>query len=351
MGDALSIALLTLFIPLQTNAPVASYDQFITSTYVAKALPQEHVLPEPRFVSQTYNNCGPAALSMMFSVYGTTISQEELGNQMRPFNSADGGVDDKSVFPDELVLYAKKYGFQGVYRPNGTINLLKQLTANGIPVIVRAWIAPGEDIGHFRIVRGYDEEKQQIIYDDSYHGPNLTYSYKEFEEMWRPFNYEYMLVYPQEKQSLVTALLKDAMNEKKAYSQSVARAKQELQEGKEDAHFSYFNLATAYYHLGKYPDSVKAYEKAEDNLPKRMLWYQLEPIFAYKKLQKDDRVVQLSDAILSNGNEAFSELYFVKGEVYLEQQKTEEARQAFEKAIYYNKNYEAAQKALREIES
>lgn len=363
--ETLSIIGLTMWFALKTGAllylnqpEMAPSKQFVT-TYIIqpekpkqpialKTPPKHFVLPETQFVAQTYNNCGPAALSMMLSVYGKKVTQEELGSQMRPFSSPDGGIDDKSIFPNEFITYAKKYGFNSLHRPNGDLELIKTLTANGIPVVVRTWLSPGEDIGHFRIVRGYDEERQVIIQDDSYQGPNLEYSYEEFEGMWRPFNYGYILVYPQNKQALVEEILGEEMDEEIAYQHAITRAEEELQQ--EEHSLAYFNLATAYYHLGKYQKSVEAFEKSETvNLPSRMLWYQLEPLQAYEQLKNYERVFALSDAILYNGNEAYSELYQMKGEAYLVQGSKEEARAEFEKALYYNTSYEEAKKALETI--
>lgn len=363
--ETLSIIALTLWFTVKTGAllylnqpEMVQYKQFITMhvsqadeskpTVSIKKPPKHYVLPETQFVAQSYNNCGPAALSMMLSLYGKKVTQEELGSQMRPFNSLDGGLDDKSIFPNEFITYAEKYGFRSLHRPNGNLQLLKTFTANGIPVVVRTWLSPGEDIGHFRIVRGYDEEKQVIIQDDSYQGPNLEYSYEEFEGMWRPFNYGFILVYPHNKQALVEEILKDEMNEQTAYQHAIERAEIELEE--EEHPLAYFNLATAYYHLGKYQKSIEAFEKSETvGLPSRMLWYQLEPIQSYEQLKNYERVFSLSDTILYNGNEAYSELYQMKGEAYLAQGSKEDARIEFEKAIYYNSNFEKAKKALEKI--
>lgn len=359
--ETLSIIALSLWFIAKTvvlmysNQPdMAYYKQFLQAPIekehkvAIKEPPKQYILPETQFVAQTYNNCGPAALSMMLSMYGKKVSQEELGSQMRPFSSPDGGIDDKSIFPNEFITYAEKYGFKALQRPNGTLDLLKTLTANGIPVVVRTWLSPGEDIGHFRIVRGYDEERQVIIQDDSYQGPNLEYSYEDFEGMWRPFNYGYILVYPKDKQKLVDRIVGEEKNETIAYKNAITRAEKELQE--EEHSLAYFNIATAHYHLGNYQKSIEAFEKSEThNLPSRMLWYQLEPIQAYEQLKNYDRVFALSDAILYNGNEAYSELYQMKGEIYLTQGDKTGAKSEFEKALYYNTNYEKAKKALEAV--
>ncbi len=307
------------------------------------------LLPPSRFVSQTFNNCGPAALSMVISMFGRDISQQELAEKMRPFNNPLGGIDDKSIFPDEFVKYAKEYGLLSLHRPNGSIDLLKKFIANDIPVIVRTWLHPNEDIGHFRIIRGYDEKRRVIIQDDSYEGPNLEYSYETFMQMWKPFNYGYILVYPKEKEATVRAILGEEINEQNSWKNTEQRAREELNEDPSDG-YAMFNIAVANYYLGNYKIAVHYYEKSQKYLPARMLWYQLEPILAYQKLKRYDTVLNLIDSILEKGNLAYSELYFIRGQIYLEQGKTDEARLELEKAIYYNKNFQRAKDLLDSVE-
>ncbi len=322
--------------------------------------PATYELPQSQFVAQSFNNCGPASLSMVMSMFGKQVSQEELAKQMRPFNNPYGGVDDKSIFFDEFVTYAKKYEFNALFRPNGNINLLKKFVSNGIPVVVRTWLHPGEDIGHFRIVRGYDENQKMILQDDSYQGPNLQYSYDEFMSMWQPFNYSYILVYPKEKQEIINAILDSEIDEKTAWKHAIDRAHKEIEisskphpdpflkgEGISAVNaYAEFNLSSAYYYLGNYTKSIQAYEKAAPFLPSRMLWYQIEPLYSYLKLGNYDTVFQLTDSILYNGNLAYSELYQMRGEAYLARGEKEWAREEFEKAVYYNTNYKPAKEAL-----
>ena len=46
--------------------------------------PQEAFeLPTAKWIPQTFNNCGPASLSMLFSYYGINKSQKELGQEFK----------------------------------------------------------------------------------------------------------------------------------------------------------------------------------------------------------------------------------------------------------------------------
>jgi len=303
------------------------------------------LLDNPKHVYQTFNNCGAATLSMILSGLGENVSQKELGDKMRPHQNPDGDNDDKTIFTYEFVDWAKRYGFESAGRVNGDIELLKTLTANGIPVVVKTWLKVGEDIGHFRIVRGFDEAKQVILQDDSYDGPNKRISYYDFLSMWQPFNYAYIIVYTPNQAGLVEAIIGEEIQEGVDWQNALARAKKEAELDPENI-YPLFNMSTSYYHLGDYQNSVSSFESVESRLPRRMLWYQIEPIRAYRQLGNYGRVFQITENVLANGNRAYSELYQVRGEIYLSQGNVEAARAEFEKALFYNENFEEAKFAL-----
>ena len=302
----------------------------------------------PIFASQTFNNCGPATLSMILSFWGTNISQQTLADEMRPYNNPKGGVDDKSIFANEFTSFAKQLGYDSFNRPNGTIEILKQLTTNGIPVVVRTWLHPNEDIGHFRIVRGFDENKKIIIQDDSYEGKDREISYKEFLEMWQPFNYGYILVFTDDKLPLVEKILGADFDANRANENAIERAEIELNQNPDD-YYAQFNIATSNYYLGNFDKKVAIFKKVENKLPPRMLWYQLEPMLAYQQTGNDEKALSIANKILNNGNSAFSEMYQLKGEIFLKQGRNEEAKEMFEKALFYNKNYDQAKNSLKTL--
>ena len=312
------------------------------------APPTSYEISLGKFVSQTYNNCGPAALSMVLSTFGTEVTQKELGDQMRPYNFPDGGDDDKSVFPEEFVAYAQKYGYKSLYRPNGDLDKLKQFIANDIPVVVRTWLSPTEDISHYRIIKGYNDETQQFFQDDSYQGKDLTYSYDQVKELWQAFNYSYVIVYPSDKEAIVESILGEDVDKELAWRNALAKAKEEQKNDPQNPYIK-LNQAVAYYHLKDYPKAVTVYDQAKDGLPDRILWYQLEPILAYQKVGNDNRVFEIAQGIINNGNPGYAELYQIRGEIYLKEGKKDLAKSEFEKALYYNSNYEPAQKALENI--
>ncbi len=303
----------------------------------ASPIPTQKILPGGIQVFQTFNNCGPASLSMAFSHYGVTKSQAELGQALRPFQVSNGDNDDKSVTLSEMAALAEASGFVPYHRPGGNAELMKRMIAAGWPVITRTWLKPGEDIGHYRVVKGYDETTQEFIQDDSLQGKDLLYSYQEFDRLWQAFNYEFLVLVPASETTTIETILGSKADSHQAWQEALATADLEL-EKTPGAIFAQFNRAVALYHLGMYRESVSAYEQIAARLPRRMLWYQLEPLLAYYRIGDTDQVLALTDQILTHDNRAYSELYQLRGMIYERQGESELARAAYEAAVRYNQS-------------
>ncbi len=311
-------------------------------------VPQSKTLTNDYHIFQTYNNCGPAALSMALSYYGVNKSQAQLGEELRPYQIPGGDNDDKSVTLEEVAEKSKEYGLTPFLRPNGNNEIIKKFIASDIPVVARTWLKEGDDIGHYRIIKGYDDTTNEFIQDDSLQGKNLRYSYDSFDRIWDKFNYQYLVLVPENKLSIAKQIIGEDLDEKIAWKKAVDLSKQKILENPND-YTAGFNLSVAYYKLGDYQKSVEEFEKVQSRLPFRTLWYQIEPILAYYQLGNYNRVIQISDQILGYHNRAYSELYILKGNIYLKQGNKEAARTEFQKALQYNKNLTAAQEALSSL--
>jgi hypothetical protein len=314
-----------------------------TSPVIPSPTPQEIIVPTSKILNnnyhifQSFNNCGPAALSMALSYYGIHKSQEELGQQLRPYQVPGGDNDDKSVTLEEVAKKSEEFGLVPYIRPGGNINTLKKFIALNIPVITRTWMKEDEDIGHYRIIKGYDDTASTLIQDDSFQGHDLKYSYDDFNKLWDKFNYEYLVLVPKEKQQQAEYILGEDLGEKTAWQKAVSNSLANLEKNPDDYN-SRFNLSVAYYRLGDYQKSVEEFEKVENQLPFRTLWYQIEPIKSYYQLGNYDKVFEITDQILNNQNRAFSELYLLRGNIYLKQGNEKAAKSEFEKAVLYNSN-------------
>lgn len=299
--------------------------------------PNTYTIPQRLHVFQSFNNCGPATLSMALSYFDINIDQQELGQALRPYQIPGGDNDDKSVTLEEVANHAETYGLTSYLRPNGDMEKLKQLISNDIPVVTRSWLHINEDIGHYRIIRGYDETKQVIIQDDSLEGKNLQIPYADFFEMWKPFNYEYLVIVDDSKKDLVEQILGEDVDTTTAWSNAKIRIQNELTNDPENIHLR-FALSRIYYYLNDYKSSVNEFNAVESRLSFRTLWYQIEPIKSLYMDGEYDRVLSLTDKILNNQNRAFSELYVIRAQIFEKQGNSIREQQEREKATLYNKN-------------
>lgn len=299
---------------------------------------------------QSRNNCSSVGLMITLSHWGIQETQERIAEATRPWNKPRGTNDDKSVTLYELGDYAEaRHGMLTYVRPNGDIELLKKFIAHDIPVLTKALIYPQDDIAHYRVVRGYDEEKKLIIESDGIEGPNQPYSYEEWMHLWKDFNYSYLILVPKEKQELVENLLGEDADERTAWQNAKTLSEREILKDSSDMR-AHYNLVTALYYLGDYEAAVREFEKIEYSLTRRKLWYQMESIDAYFKLGRYDRVIELADNIINDNNNAVSELYMLKGKIYESRGEMAKARVEYERALYYHKYFQPAKDALSLLE-
>lgn len=352
----LVIGVLALFKNKQTKLIDSNYTPFaINQTPSASPTPSTSPIPNSKILTnggyhvfQSFNNCGPAALSMALRFYGINASQEILGQALRPYQIPFGDNDDKSVTLEEVANKAREYGLIPYLRPMGNDELVKQFIANDIPVITRTWLNANDDIGHYRIIKGYDETRGIFIQDDSLQGKDLEYTYHEYNNIWKKFNYEYLVLVPTDKEDIARQIIGEDVDENNSWEKAKENSLNELKSNPSDTDAG-FNLSVAYYKLGEYEKSVEEFEKVENKLSFRTLWYQIDPILSYYELGNDERVLQITERVLNNQNRAFSELYILRGKIYERQGNNENARQEYQKAIFYNSNLKEAQDLYNSI--
>jgi len=313
-----------------------------------KTPPQTKILQGGTHAFETFNNCGPATLSMALSYSGVKVTQQELGQALRPYQHPKGDNDDKSTTLEELAEKSKEYGHIPFFRPMGNPEIIKLFVSYDIPVMARTLTKPTEDIAHYRLVKGYDDVAREFTQDDSLQGKDLKYTYEAFDALWGSLGYEFLVVVPKDKEAIARAILGKNADSNTAWSQAVEFFNSKLAQNSNDVQ-ARFNLSVAYHKVGDYQRSVEEFEKVENKLSFRTLWYQIEPIESYFQLGDYARVFQITDKILNNNNRAFSELYLLRGEIYKKQGKTALARSEFEKAVLYNKSLKAAQDALNSL--
>ena len=329
-------------------AQTSKSDEASQAYLASDSLPSIVLLNDKHYyVAQAFDNCGPAALSMDLSFYGVHVTQQTLESILRPSINKSGKSNNKSTSPNRIATQAQTYGLVAYYRPNGSMSLLKQLIANGFPVITRTLFATSDDFAHYRVVKGYNDLTNQVTEEDGIQGENMKFSYNTFLNLWKPFNYEYIVLAPPSKQAELESMLGDDASSTIAWHIAAKNADQALLSDATDTRAE-FNLSVADYYIGDYASSVQAFEKAEPNLPKHTLWYQIEPIESYYEIGDYSKVFSLSKSTMAN-DPNYPELYVLEGESYLKEGMSSLAKSSFETALKYNKNFESAKEGLASI--
>jgi tetratricopeptide (TPR) repeat protein len=291
---------------------------------------------------QTWNNCAPASTAMLLSFYGKTETQKDIAPFLKP------NWDDKNVSPSEVLLYLQTHTeFGATYRINGDLTLLKRLVSNNIPLMVETWFEykPNDGMGHFRIVKGYSDEKKEFYVFDSYKGPNIVLNYSAFDEDWKVFNRTYIIAYKKSDEKIITSLLGESIDDKAMNVLAQKKAEQEITTNDKDA-YAWFDLGDALSRQGKHTEAAQAFDKARQiGLPWRMLWYQFTIFDSYLATDRYQDVITLTTANLKQ-TDTLEESFYYRGKAYQAQGKTALAKSDFEKVVKLNPLFERGKKEL-----
>jgi len=116
------------------------------------------------------NWCLPATGAMTFKYYGFNVSQPEIASKVITNGTS-------SVF--KFISYAKNLGFEVKYQSK-TIEEIKVLLEEDIPVIAVQNYSLIILKSHARVIIGFDDEKQEVITNDPTAGKDYKISYSDF---------------------------------------------------------------------------------------------------------------------------------------------------------------------------
>lgn len=309
----------------------------------AEPLPAQAALVGVRHSYQTWNNCGPATISMALSVLGLDEGQAKAAVRLKP------NPDDKNVGLGELARYARERGAAAEVRVGGSIAVLRGLVALGVPVIVETWFVPepGDEMGHYRLVTGYDADAGTIALADSYEGPALTLGDAALDADWRVFNRGYLAVYLPAQAAAVGQRIGDGGTA--MWLSAAAQATDEI--GRAPDAFAWFNLGESLQAVGDSAGAADAFDRARAiGLPWRMLWYQFGPFAAYGAVGRWDDVAALAEANLANAPD-LEESWTWLGHARAARGDAAGAEAAWRRAVALNPLDAAAQAALATAES
>lgn len=346
--------------PNETAVPTATATPFPTATPSPTPLPEQAHISGLQIVPQKFNNCGPANLSLLLDFYDHPTPQLDIAAVIRPL------YDDRNVSPHELAAYVNEQTpLQATVYSGGNLPLLKQLLANGFPVIIEKGLVPAEWqgwMGHYLTLIGYDDAAQTFTTLDTYLGPwdssGLAEGYDYIAEHWQHFNYTFVLVYPPEEAAAIQAILGPTFaDEPTMWQTAVQTAQQEIATTPENA-FAWFNLGSSLMTLSRLTGqadygtaAAAAFDQARIlGLPWRMLWYQFEPYEAYLANGRTEDVLTLVNATLSSSDLGLEESYYYRGLAYAALGENGRARTDLRQALEQNPHFTPAQTALDALE-
>jgi tetratricopeptide (TPR) repeat protein len=305
---------------------------------------------------QGWNNCGPTTLAMALSYWGRSESQYDTAPVLKP------DPEDKNVSPWEMETYVRGLGLGASVRAGGSLEQLKALVRAGFPPIVETWyVRDAQDqLGHYRLIVGYDDETQMFLTYDSLHGPDVTIGYQELDELWRVFNRVYLVIYAPEQWEELASVLGPDLDATTMYERALEVARSEAVNPPESCvayaacadwvTFSWFNVGSNLTSLGRHAEAVVAYDQARQlGLHYRMLWYQFGPYESYHAVGRHEDVIALANATLATTNN-LEESYYWRGMSRLALGDIDGARADFEAALRYHENWPPAVTALATIQ-
>jgi len=296
--------------PSATPAPSA------TPTITPTPLPEQVTLSGVKYEDQhgRWNYCGPANLSMALTFWGWDGNRDVVGEYVKPEDK------DKNVMPYEMQDFVETQteGMGALVRSGGDIELIERLLAGGFPVLVEKGYYEVDYtgklgwMGHYQFVTAYDETRDMLTVQDTYvkDGKDHQVSFKEFIEGWRSFNYLFLVIFPNDRQAEVLALLGPYADPAWAntHALEVAESESESLSGI-DQFFAWFNRGSSHANLQQYPDAAAAFDQAfsqyaslpdDGTRPYRMLWYQTWPYWAYFYSGRYQDVINLADTTLDD---------------------------------------------------
>ena len=309
---------------------------------------------------QTWNNCGPATLAMTLSYFDLFIDQSETATILKP------STEDRNVSPTEMAAYVNNQTeIRALDRVNGSLDTLRRLLDAGFPVIIEIGLDPPgeyawlEWYGHYLLVVAYDDAQGQIWVYDSWFGTSEVpmenkhsfgriVTYENLENYWAQFNRSYITLYRPEQEATLQTILGSDWDTAQMWQNTLVRAQADAAANPDNAFF-WFNLGTAYAHLGDYERSAAAFDEARAiNLPWRMLWYQFGPYEAYYQVGRYEDVLTLTNATLET-YDYFEEALYYRGLAEQALGDTTAAAEDFAKAAAFNPNFTPAVEALSKL--
>ncbi|MCH7663341.1 MAG: C39 family peptidase [Chloroflexi bacterium] len=343
--------------PTPTLEILDMFDATATATIIPTPLPASVELGGVMHQYQRWNNCGPATLSMGLSYWGWVGTQYITAEFLKP------NERDVNVMPYEMGAFVEQETeLHAVVRVGGDLDLIKNLIANGFPVILEKGFEQANFngwMGHYSLITGYDDGLQLFNSQDSFNGSDFKISYERALKDWQAFNYTFILIYSSELEAKAMAALGQWADEAWAVDHALEIANQQIgvKSGRE-LYFAWYNKGTNHNTRREYSDAAFAYNFAfvlysqleEDIRPWRMVWYQTGPYKAYYNTQQYQEVINLANTTLFAMSESvLEESYYWRGLAKEALGDIDGAISDFRRSIQLNANFSLGWVALNRL--
>ncbi len=323
-----------------TVAPTAKPEQIASATFLE---PMSHWF-------QGWNQCAEESIAMSLSYFGSKLDPNTVTAYLRPNNGVKGS---KNVESNRIVEYLHSQGMHADAYHGGTVDRVKRLVAVGVPVIVGQWQNRTDHagIGHWRVVRGYDNAKGVFLINDSMEGAAVPISYAEFDDLWPVYDYVYIPVWNDRLAPNVQKVMGDEMNLTVNVAQNITYVQNRIEQQPTNAEL-FFALGGAYFQAGEFQKAVDAYHKAQSmGLIQKYpwtLWYQSWPVTAMVNLGMNNEALQVSQENIHSAG-VYAIMHYERGIIYEKQGDTATAKREYQMALVDDKNYKEPQAALARL--
>jgi len=295
----------------------------------------------PVFEQADLYNDGAAILSACLRYWGIIENQYQIAkvihpNSFDPFTSFDElGAYISTFYPEYMVLR----------RINGEKKILIEILNREIPVILPVqenypypfWPSDDRFGCKYWMILGYDSQKQSFLYQNTYGSNTLEINEDELLSLWYPFQREYMVIYPESKDTEIREAVSENYFEELNLQKALSKFKLDS-ELLPDNPFAQYNAGAVLHRDGDNGGAWEFFLKAlEIMLPQRFVLYEQDILQTALELgYADDLDALLTYPLSRNSNDETLTLY--RGWASILRGDNKNGAEFFEKAGKINPN-------------
>ena len=186
---SLLLSLLLGLLPFALPAAEAAKGAPATKAATRAAQPAPALaLQNMPIIYQGYNDCGPASIGMVLAYYKQPVD-------VKTISAATKASPNSYMHVEQIGRYVGRYGLQATQVRNANIGAAVRLIRLGVPVIALTYFRQVGVIPHFRVVRGFDQNRQLLYLADPLAG-SVAMRYTDFNMLWNTQGKQMVAVYP-----------------------------------------------------------------------------------------------------------------------------------------------------------